>query len=223
MNATVRASGAGGTHFIVSKVDLPGMEGRSSKHGRSCFDAMKCDLHHVEGCHGSRSLATCETSTSALPRIAVCPSMLVMVTLQMMMPTGHLLEPRSSKHGRSTRHWMMGRPPRMEGHPSTLGRSLVETMNTTLLCLEARAARQVGSGRIVSVAGMDTLGPQTGSFPGGLHRMPGGHRSLVARTARARLHGNEGSMPADQGWRATREASKPCRSTTQSPVIDASK
>jgi hypothetical protein len=123
------------------------------------------------------------------------PSMLVMVTLQMMMPTGHPLEHRSSKHGRSTCYWMMGRPPRMEGHPSTLGRSPVETMNTTLLSLEARAARQVGSGRIVSVPGMDTLGPRTWQLPW----RPSSH---VGWASKPRCPDSEGSPPRQRGFDA---------------------
>jgi hypothetical protein len=91
----------------------------------------------------------------------VCPFMLVMVIFQMMMRAGHPMEPRSSRHGRSTCQWMMGRPPRMEGHPSTPGRTRVETMNIKVHGLEGRAARQTGSGRIVSVTGMDTLGSRT--------------------------------------------------------------
>jgi hypothetical protein len=79
----------------------------------------------------------------------------------LMMRTGHRLEARSSKDGRVTCQWMMGRPPRMEGHPSTLGRTRVETMNITVHCLEGRAARHAGSGRIVSMTGMDTLGVRT--------------------------------------------------------------
>jgi len=34
-------------------------------------------------------------------------------------------------------------------------------MNIAVPRLEGRAARQAGSGRIVSVTGMDTLGPRT--------------------------------------------------------------
>ena len=150
-----------GPHFIVWKADLADVEGRSSTHGRPCFHAMQCDLHHVACRQGSRSPATCETTTSALPRLTVRHDMLVMSPFQTTMRTGHPLEPRSSKYGRSTCQRMMGRPPRMEGHPSTLGRSLVETMKTILLCLEGRAARQAGSGRIVSMTGMDALGPRT--------------------------------------------------------------
>jgi hypothetical protein len=125
------------------------------------------------------------------------PSMLVMVTLQMMMPTGHPLEHRSSKHGRSTCYWMMGRPPRMEGHPSTLGRSPVETMNTTLLSLEARAARQVGSGRIVSVPGTDTLGPRTWQLPW----RPSSH---VGWASKLRNPDSEGSSPRQRSLDARR-------------------
>ena len=52
----------------------------------------------------------------------------------------------------------------------------------------------------------------------GIEASMSGQRRLVARTAKAHLHDNEASMPADQGWRATREASMPCRSTTRVPI-----
>jgi hypothetical protein len=140
---------------LQAGLTLHRVEGRPARRGRVLLHAWKVVPPYDEvrpssrgGSSGITTLATCETSTSALPRLAVCLSMLVMVTLQMMMPTGHPLEPRSSKHGR-TCQWMMGRPPRMEGHPSTLVRSLVETIkhHPSMLGRSGRPTSRIGPDR----------------------------------------------------------------------------
>jgi hypothetical protein len=126
---TIADQGARVRTFERSSVWRRARKGSISGNCSRSVSGATCPPHHGCRCgadgQGSRSLATCEASTSALPGLAVCPSLLVTLPFSTTMPTGHPLEPRSSKPGRSTFQWRMGVlhtwkviPPRLSGHGS---------------------------------------------------------------------------------------------------------
>ena len=126
----------------------PRMEGRASMRCRATFITWHVARDHDPRRHAGQRPALCQGSQYDMTRLSCRP-------FQTTMRTGHPLEPRSSKFGRSTCQRMMGRPPHMEGHPSTLGRSLVETMKT----IHSMSGR---SGRSTSRIGPDRFDDRPG-------------------------------------------------------------
>jgi hypothetical protein len=150
---------------------------------------MKSILHRLEGQQGSRSLSTCQASTSDLRRLAVRPATLGRYTFQTMMPAIHPLEHRSStlgsptfqtmmpaihplEHrsstlGSPTFQWMMGRHRSMSGDSSRLGMSRVEPLNIDPPSFADRSARRAGGHLPLAKCGSKSC------MPGSKPRDPG--------------------------------------------------
>ena len=144
------------------------------------------------------------------------------LTLQTMMRTGHPMEHRSSTHGRSTCQWMMGRPPRMEGI-RRLAHGRDNEHHSSLSGRSSRSTSRIGPDRFGDRHGYSGSPNLVASLAAHVASRAGIEPRCrsSARTTKARLHDNEASMPAYQGWRATREGLMACRSTTRSPIVHA--
>jgi hypothetical protein len=162
------------------KVVLPCDEARPSSHGRSPGIAIPGDMRDIDQRTAKDRSVSLHACHVALPDDDAHASSLRTSILQAWKVDLPMDDGSSSKHGRSPLHaWQVtGRDD--EHHPSTLGGS---------------GGPRSGSGRIVSVTGMDTLGLRTWSLPWWA-------ASHAGRASKARYPNSEDSPPRQRGFDA---------------------